>query len=155
MKPPAATATHVVTMIFTATALTTAYALISVYILSNIDPKFGAAGTVQLLGLMAGLSSGVAAIGSGLFHFLWSKRSMGTSPVLVLWSGAAVGTLVAVVHQPILFDVPVLSGVSDWQQQCVYFVVLGYALHWLSLPLVKVVAAQQAVPADRPKAGSG
>ena len=60
MKIPVATAIHVITAVATATTLVVAYAWVSVYLLANIDPKFGATGTVQLYGLIAVLSSGAA-----------------------------------------------------------------------------------------------
>lgn len=143
MKTSIATAIHVVTVIATATVLAVAYALASVYLLGVVDPKFGAAGTVQLIGLIAVLCSGVAAIGSGLFHFFWLRKRITPRPALTLWSGPVVGSLLAVVHQPFLFNMPVLPGISDWQQQCLYFLVLGYVLHWLSVPIMNAVGARQ------------
>ena len=148
MKPPLATALHAISVVVTATAFAIAYAFLSVYILDDVDPKFGAAGTVQLLALMAGLSSSVAAVGSSLFHFRLRKRSTGNSPAVSIVSGAVVGIVVAAVHKTLLFNVPVLPGISDWQQQCLYFLVLGYVLHWGSLPFLRIVLAQQAVQPD-------
>src|SRR5690606_12610129 len=115
----------------------------------DVDGKFGAAGTVQLLGLMAAISSSVAVVGSSLFHFLWLRRTTRIRPAVALCSGVFVGSLLALVHKPILFHAPLFPGVSDWQQQCLYFVVLGYILHWAFVPLITVVGAQQSVAADR------
>ena len=155
MKIPVATAIHVITAVATATTLVVAYAWVSVYLLANIDPKFGATGTVQLYGLIAVLSSGAAVIGSGLFHFFWLRRLSAPNFAPTFWSGAVVGGLLAVVHQPFLFNMPILPGIRDWQQQCLYFVVLGYFLHWIAVPLLHMVGAQQVAAADHPKTGAG
>jgi len=155
MKPAIATALHVVTVVVTATTLAVTYALISVYLLGNVDSKFGAAGTVQLVGLIAALCSGAAGAGSGLFHFFWLRKLIGSFRNLTFWSGAVVGGLLAVVHKPLLFNMPVLPGISDWQQQVLYFVVLGYVLHWLSTPLMNLLGAQPSVAVDRAKTRAG
>lgn len=126
----------------TATTLAVSYGFLSVYAFHNVDGKFGAAGTVQLLGLMAAISASVAAVGSSLFHFLWLRRTRRVRPAVALWSGVFVGSLLALVHKHILFHAPLLPGVSDWQQQCLYFVVLGYVLHWAFVPLIEAVGAQ-------------
>ena len=155
MNPPVATALHVVTVVATATTVAVTYALISVYLISNVDPKFGAAGTVQLIGLIAALCSGAAGTGSGLFHFLWLRKRIGASCTHTFWTGAVVGGLLAVVHKPVLFNMPILPGISDWPQQILYFVVLGYVLHWLSTPIVNLIGAQPSVAADHAKTRAG
>jgi len=68
-----------------------------------------------------------------------------------MWTGTIVGSLLAFVHQPFLFNMPLLPGISDWQQQCLYLLMLGYILHWLSVPLMNAAGAQQSVAADRTK----
>ena len=153
MKAPLATAVHVIAVITIATTLVGAYGLISVYLLGRVDSKFGAAGTVQLLGVIALLCSGVAATGSGLFHYFWLRKNTARRRAFSLWSAAVVGTLLAVVHKPLLFNMPIVPGIRDWPQYCLYFLVLGYILHWVLVLLMNVFGARHSVAADRPEAG--
>src|SRR5688572_19913697 len=100
MKGPLATAVHVIAVVTTSTTLAGAYGLISVYLLDRVDSKFGAAGTVQLLAVIALLCSGVAATGSGLFHYFWLRKNTEQRRGFSLWSAAVIGTLLALVHKP-------------------------------------------------------
>ncbi len=136
-------AMHVMTCVTTATTLAVVHGAISVYLLDKVDSKFGAAGTLQLYGLIALMCSSVAAASAGLSHFFWLRKSARRRFALSLGTGAAIGVVLAMIHKPLLFNMPIVPGLSDWPQYCVYFLVLGYVLHAMLVGLINKVGTKE------------
>lgn len=120
---------HILIVVAVATVLAVTYQAVMVYVLGRADPKFGPMGTVQLAGLMILASSAMAGAGSGAFHWFWLRKHLGMRVNrCAMLMAVLVGALVALLHRSV-FEFPLLSGVSDVAQYCLYFFVLGLLLH--------------------------
>ena len=128
--PPSLIA-HGAAVIATATVLAVGYTAASAYLAGNVDPKLGPAGMLQLATLVIVLCSGLATMGSSLYHLFGGSRAQDLAPRRLVLHGVVVGAAIAALHWLVLAHMPVLPGISDWPQYCVYFLVLGCALHWL------------------------
>lgn len=142
---------HILTVVAVATVLAVTYQAVMVYVLGQVDPKFGRMGTVQLAGFMALASSAIAGAGSGASHWLWLRKRLGVQVNrCAMLAAVLVGALVALLHRSVLFELPLLSSISDVAQHCLYFFVLGLLLHRISvLVLGRIGRAQQGARGDR------
>lgn len=141
---------HILTVVAVATVLAVTYQAVMVYVLGQVDPKFGPIGTVQLAGLMILPSSAMAGAGSGASHWFWLPKHFGMQVNrCAMLMAVLVGALVALLHRSVLFEFPLLSGVSDVAQYCLYFFVLGLLLHRIGvLVLGRIGRAQQGAQGD-------
>lgn len=133
---------HALTLLATFAVVTLAAALLAslqasyaVYVQQQIDPKFGAAGTVHI-SMLIGLASGsLAALGATSVQLLGllKKPSRPVFWPVLLTASALTGALIALLDDLIFKYFPIMSGVGDLPQYCVYFFVCGVLLHTAGL----------------------
>lgn len=138
---------HILTVVAVATVLAMTCQAVMVYVLGQVDPKFSSIGIVQLAGLMILPSSAMAGVGSGASHWFWLRKHLGMQVNrCAMLTAVFVGALVALLHRSV-FEFPLLYGVSDVTQYCVYFFVLGLLLHRIGVLVLG--RAQQGARGDR------
>ncbi len=71
------------------------WSLVSVYLLGQVDPKFGPGGTVQLAGLIAFSGGLVGAVGASPAYSLLFRRCASVRPLVPLLAGAVSGVCLA------------------------------------------------------------
>lgn len=107
-----------------AVILAVSYQAFMVLVVGTHDPKFGKLGTVLFAAFVASICAAVAFLSATLLFF-FNSRKKNVSNEQIIFQCMLNGLFMGVLYMPLLDKLPIISGVVDWPQYVLYFLIFG------------------------------